>query len=180
MLPSVLYFAFILLELVFAMSMTVYVGCLLYSGIMGSPYVPTKKKRVAEILKHAGLKRGQYLLELGCGDGRLLIEAAKKYGTRGLGIDVNPLVIAKARLLARGVNGIEFKVQNLWNTDMGKADVIYLFLMPELLKKLVPTLRKKAKKGTLVISHAFVIKEFEKKLVRTITAKPFSTFYYRL
>lgn len=149
---------------------------------MGSPFVPTSKKELINFLKEAGIKKGQLFLELGCGDGRVVKTAVKEYGARGIGIDINPTLILYARFrawLSRTKN-LEFKVQNLHKTDLSQADIIYLFLMPELIKKLEPRLKAGTKKNADIISHGFKIVGWEKYNFKTIPNKPFPTYYYRL
>lgn len=149
---------------------------------MGSPYVPTKKKELINFLKEANIKKGQVFLELGCGDGRVVRTAVGEYGAKGIGIDVNPTLILWARLRAKmaKVKGIEFRVENLFKTDVSKADIIYLFLMPELLVKLEKKLKKETKKGAVIISHGFKVEGWEKHNFKTIPNKPFPTYYYKI
>jgi len=148
---------------------------------MGAPYVPTKNKELLQFLKEAGLKKGQVFLELGCGDGRVVRTAVKEYGVKGIGIDVNPTLILWAKMKTKfyKVPGVIFRRENVFNTDLKDADVIYLFLMPELVKKLLPKMKKELKKNTLIISHGFKVEGWEKSLFKTIPNKPFPTYYYR-
>jgi ubiquinone/menaquinone biosynthesis C-methylase UbiE len=153
---------------------------LIYSAIHGSFYVATKQKVIDEFLKQARLKKGQYLLELGSGDGRVLRTAAKRYGVVGKGIDINPSLNSIANYLAKraGLKGITFVKENVLKTDFKKADVIYIFLMPKLIAKFEKRLLKEAKKNTLIISHGFRVDALNKHLIKTIKSKPFSTYFY--
>ena len=175
--------------------MSVYTLSLIYSSLMGAPYVATRKKRIEEILKEAGLKKGKIFVEVGCGDGRIVRTAVKKYQVKGVGIDINPLLIIWARLLShsrldresdsrlRGNDNkldIIFKVENIFDTDLRKADYVYLFLMPKLIEKLALKINKELRKGTIVISHGFPIKRWKKKLFKTLERTPFPTYYYRV
>jgi ribosomal protein L11 methylase PrmA len=97
------------------------------------------------------------LYDLGCGDGRLVITAAKK-GARAMGVDLNPVRIAEAKENAKkaGVTDrVEFKVANLFTTDVSPASVVTLYLLPEVNMKIRPQLWKQLKIGTRVVSHAF-------------------------
>ncbi|MDO8497660.1 MAG: class I SAM-dependent methyltransferase [bacterium] len=178
----VLYIGFLVFELVVAVGVAAFALSILYSSFMGSPYVPTKKKELVDFLKDAGLKKGQLFIELGCGDGRVVRTAVKEYGVKGVGVDINPFLIMWARFLAKKdkMTNIELRTENVFNTPLKKADVVYLFLMPELIKKLFPKLTKELKKGSVVISHGFKVVGWEKKLYKTIEKKPFSTFYYKV
>lgn len=155
---------------------------LLYSSFKGSMYVPSKKKEVEEILKSIKLKKGQVFMDIGCGDGRVVQTAVKNYKVQGIGIDINPMLIliARSRSLWMKIRGIKFKTQNIFNTDLKQVDVLYIFLLPELIKKITPKLQKELKKGALVISHGFRIMDWEKKLTKTRKQKPFPTYFYRV
>ncbi len=178
MVALILYFSAVMLLLAFLIMMSIYTLSLIYSSIMGSPYVATRKQRIEEILKEAGLKKGKTFVELGCGDGRIVRSAVKKYQVKGVGVDINPLLIQWAKIL--GKKDIQFKVENIFDTDLRKNDYIYLFLMPKLIEKLAIKMNKELKKGTVVISHGFPVKSWEKKLYKTLKRVPFPTYYYRV
>lgn len=168
--------------LIFLICFAVYTSSLIYSSFKGSPYVPTKKKVLRDILDAAQLKKGTSMLELGCGDGRLLIEAVRRYGVRGHGVDINPLVLKQARWRARGLgrDRISFETRNIRDIDVGEYDVIYLFLLPQFLTAYAPKWQKQAKKRALFISHAFTIGRWGRFLEKTVPGKPYDTFYYRI
>lgn len=178
----ILYLSFIAFELIFAFLMFVYTVSAFYSSFMGSAYVPTRAKEIDKILKAANLKPNQIFYDLGCGDGRVVEEAVRHYKVRGWGIDVNPVLIfwSNLRTNFRGVKNLKYKTQNIFATDLGDADVIYLFLMPELLAKLAPKLKEEVRKNTLIISHAFRMEPFDNLLVKTLEGKPFPTYIYRV
>jgi len=131
------------------------------------PYLGTSPKTIDKILKEAELKEGQSFLELGCGDGRVLRQAAREYKIKGQGIDIHGWAILKAKILARG-QSIEFKKGNIFKADFGGADVIYLFLTREILAKLAPKLKNEMKRGALLISHGFKVPEFEESLFKIV------------
>jgi ribosomal protein L11 methylase PrmA len=96
--------------------------------------------------------------DLGCGDGRVVIEAAKRYGVRGVGIDIDPQRIAEANANARaaGVTHlVEFRLADLFETDLREATVVTLYLLPSLNVKLRPKLQKELRKGSRIVSHDF-------------------------
>ncbi len=168
--------------LFFLISITVYILSLIYSFLSGSPYVPTKLKEINFILKEACLKKGKLFIELGCGNGLVVRSAVKNYKVKGLGVDVNPILIWQAKFLIKiqKVNGeIKFYRQNIFNTDLTDADYIYLFLLPPIIKKLIPKFENELKKKTLVISHGFKIQGWEKKLIKILPHSPFSTYFYQ-
>jgi SAM-dependent methyltransferase len=122
------------------------------------PYVPTTEPAVEAMLKLADVKKSDILYDLGCGDGRIVIAAAKKYGARGVGIDINPVRIAEARENAKkaGVeNLVKFIEQDLFEADIKEATVVSLFLLPNINLKLKPKLVRDLKPGTRVVSNTF-------------------------
>jgi ribosomal protein L11 methylase PrmA len=128
------------------------------------PYVPTHEKVVAEMLKVAKVKKGDVLYDLGSGDGRIVITAAKRFGVRGIGIDIDPQRIAEANENARkeGVaHLVTFKQADLFATDISEATVVTLYLLPRLNVKLRPKLFGELKNGTRIVSHAFDMAEWE-------------------
>ncbi|MFH0979330.1 MAG: SAM-dependent methyltransferase, partial [Candidatus Roizmanbacteria bacterium] len=112
------------------------------------------------------------------GDGRIVRTAVKHYEVKGVGIDINPLLIYWAKIL--GKNKAQFKVENIFDTDLKQADYVYIFLMPKLIEKLTLKMNKELKKGTIVISHAFPVKGWEIKLFKTLKRVPFPTYYYKI
>jgi precorrin-6B methylase 2 len=121
-------------------------------------FVPTPNEVVAAMLKVANVGRNDVLFDLGSGDGRIVIAAAKKYGTRGTGIDIDSVRVAEGRLNARkaGVaNKAKFQRADLFETDLREATVVTLYLLPTLNVKLRPKLFAELKPGSRVVSHAF-------------------------
>jgi SAM-dependent methyltransferase len=122
------------------------------------PYVPTTEEAVTAMLKLAGIKKSDVVYDLGCGDGRIVIAAAKQYGARGVGIDINPVRIAEAKDNAKkaGVeNLVRFEENDLFEADFHEATVVTLFLLPNINLKLRPKLLKELKPGTRIVSNTF-------------------------
>ena len=121
-------------------------------------YEPTPQLIVEELLKMAGVNRNDVIYDLGCGDGRFVITAAKKYGARGVGIDIDPERIKESNQNAR-IAGVLDKVKfiegDLFETDFREATVVALYLLPDLNMQLRPTLLKDLKPGTRVVSYEF-------------------------
>lgn len=122
------------------------------------PYVPTPQKVVEGMLELANVGEGDVVYDLGCGDGRIVITAAQKYGATGIGVDLNPLRIKEANDNAKEAN-VEDKVQffegNLFDFDFSKATVLTLYLLPDVNLKLMPKILSEMKPGSRVVSHAF-------------------------
>ena len=122
------------------------------------PFVPTPQAVVDRMLDLAKVKPDDLIYDLGSGDGRIVITAAKRYGARGIGIDLDPQRIREARENAKQA-GVEGKVQfvnaDLFKTDLSKASVVTLYLLNSVNRDLRPQLWKQLKVGTRVVSHAF-------------------------
>jgi SAM-dependent methyltransferase len=122
------------------------------------PFVPTPQAVVDRMLELAAVKKGETLYDLGSGDGRIVITAAKRYGARGIGIDLDPVRIREARDNAHkaGVDKqVDFVAGNLFKADLSDADVVTLYLLTSINRDLRPQLWKQLKVGTRVVSHAF-------------------------
>lgn len=128
------------------------------------PFVPTPEKVVAEMLKMAQVGKNDVLYDLGCGDGRIVITAAKQFGCRGVGIDIDPRRIresqrnaAKAGLTDR----VQFFQMDLFDADIREATVVTLYLLSEVNLRLRPKLLRELRPGTRVVSHEFSMGEWE-------------------
>jgi SAM-dependent methyltransferase len=122
------------------------------------PYVPTPQNVVDAMLKLAAVTKNDVVYDLGCGDGRIVITAAKNHGARGVGIDIDPERIkeAKANAEKAGVSDrVKFIEQDLFQTDFKEASVVTLYLLPDINLKLRPKLQSDLKPGTRIVSHAF-------------------------
>jgi ribosomal protein L11 methylase PrmA len=121
-------------------------------------FVPTPQEVVDAMLKLAKVTKNDVVYDLGSGDGRIPITAAKAYGARGVGIDIDPQRIKEAteNLKNSGVGDrVKFLNQDLFTTDISEATVVTLYLLPSLNLKLMPKLNKELKPGTRIVSHAF-------------------------
>ena len=121
------------------------------------PYVPTPPAVVDAMLALARVTASDIVYDLGCGDGRIPIAVAQKYGARAVGVDIDPKRIEEAHENAKaaGVTGkVTFLNQDLFATDFSDATVVTLYLLPSINEKLIPKL-KALKPGTRIVSHAF-------------------------
>ena len=128
------------------------------------PYVPTPPDVVAAMLKLAGVKSGDFVIDLGCGDGRIVVMAAQKFGARAKGVDFNPTRIEEAQQNARqaGVEGrVQFLQGDFFEADIHEATVVTLYLLPDINLKLRPKLLKELKLGSRIVSHSFDMGEWE-------------------
>jgi hypothetical protein len=136
------------------------------------PYVPTRERVVDEMLKVARVGKNDVLYDLGSGDGRIPITAAKRFGTRGVGVDIDPDRVTEARANAarEGVaDRVKFLQQDLFETDIKDATVVTLYLLPDVNLRLRPKLLSELKPGTRVVSHNYDMGDW--KPVKTITVK---------
>jgi SAM-dependent methyltransferase len=130
-------------------------GCAFAQGDTEVPFVVTPDHVTREMLKLADVKPGDYLIDLGSGDGRIVIVAAKHFGARGLGVEIVPALVDKSRdnaIKAGVADRAEFRVQDLFATDLSGATVITMYLLPEVNLQLKPRLQK-LKPGTRIVSH---------------------------
>ena len=121
-------------------------------------FVPTPEEVVEAMLQVANVTKNDIVYDLGSGDGRIPVTAAKKYGARGVGIDIDPQRIKEANEnVAKNNVGHLVRIMNadLFTTDISEATVVTLYLLPSLNVKLMPKLMKELKPGTRIVSHAF-------------------------
>jgi SAM-dependent methyltransferase len=123
-----------------------------------APYVPTPQDVVERMLTLAGTTKGDVVYDLGCGDGRIPIAAARLYGARGVGIDIDPRRIEESRANARaaGVEHlVEFRVEDVQKSDVTPATVVTLYLLASGNAQMRPLLTKQLRPGARIVSHAF-------------------------
>jgi len=141
-------------------------------------FVPTAQSVVKEMLKMAKVTKDDVVYDLGCGDGRIVITAAKEYGCKAKGFDIDPERIKeckenldKAMKEKKGIDKlVSFEQKNIFKQDLSGATVVTLYLLPELNVKLVPQL-KKLKAGSRIVSHAFNMRGYKPDRMVTIKAK---------
>ena len=123
-------------------------------------FVPTREAVADEMLRIAGITADDVVYDLGSGDGRIVNLAAQKYGARGVGIEIDPPLVERARAIAReaGVEGrVTFIEGDLFTEDLSKATIVTIYLSPTVNARLEPKLRRELRPGTRVVSHQFPI-----------------------
>jgi SAM-dependent methyltransferase len=136
-----------------------------------APFMPTPTEVVERMLQMADVTRTDVVYDLGCGDGRLVITAAKRYGARGVGVDIDPALIAESRANARreGVEAlVDFRQQDALTVDVSPASVVTLYLLAEANLKLRPRLQAQLKPGSRVVSHQFSMGDWVPARTETI------------
>jgi len=147
-------------------------GCSTPGVKLDAPYIQTPYAVAEEMLRLAKVGPADVIYDLGCGDGRIVIAAAEKFGARGVGIDIDPRRIEEANAAARraGVAGrVRFAVQDLFQTDFSEASVVSLYLYPELNARLRPKLLADLKPGSRIVSHQFGIGDWKPHDARQVT-----------
>ena len=135
-----------------------------------APYVPTPAEVVDRMLQLGQVTKKDMLFDLGCGDGRIPITAAKRFGTRGVGVDIDPQRIAEANANAKkeGVSHlVTFRLQDALTTDVSEATVVTLYLLSASNLKLRPILTRQLKPGARIVSHAFSMGDWQPDKVDT-------------
>jgi SAM-dependent methyltransferase len=124
---------------------------------VGAPYLPVLKREVGSLLELADVKPGQLLLDLGSGDGRLLLAAAKR-GVRGLGYEINPLLYCIAYFKCWPYRHlVKLRLANYWTVKLPAADIIYVFLIGHYMEKLDQKLQREVTRPTKLVSFVFEI-----------------------
>jgi cyclopropane fatty-acyl-phospholipid synthase-like methyltransferase len=135
--------------------------CTAFLGAPGqslAPYVPTPEDVVDRMLVLAGTTRDDVVYDLGCGDGRIVIAAARTYGSRGVGIDIDPRRIEESRANAKaaGVSHlVDFRLEDALTADVSPATVVTLYMLASGNAKLRPVLTRQLRPGARIVSHAF-------------------------
>lgn len=134
-----------------------------------SPWWRTSDKAIREAFKLAGVKSSDVVYDLGSGDGRTLIVAAKEFGARAVGIEIDPLrfYISKILILFNGLsNRIEVRRENFLKSNFSNASVIFVYLVPKALARLRPKFLKELKKGTRILSIKY---EVDLPVIRSVS-----------
>ena len=140
---------------------------------LDTPYVPTPQVVVDRMLELAQVKVGETVIDLGSGDGRIMIEAASKYGARGFGVEIDPLLVKRSNENARraGVGDrVKFLQQDLFKTDFHEANVLTLYLLPDVNLALRPKILAELKAGARVVSHDYGMGDWRPDAEETIPA----------
>ena len=129
-----------------------------WAFVIGAGWEPTSKRVVKKMLEMAGANSEDIVYDLGSGDGRIVIEAAKRYNSRAVGIEADPIRVLWSRIMIRIFklqNNVKIKWGNLFNQDLSNATLITLFLWRDSNQKLKPKLLKELKPGTRVVSYVW-------------------------
>lgn len=144
------------------------------------PFVPTDLDVVDVMLDMAQVTKDDLVYDLGCGDGRIVIRAAERFGARGIGVDLNPQRVTEARANARKAGPkveslVRFEVGDVFEFDFSPATVVTMYLLPSVNLKLRPRIFKELKPGTRIVSHDFDMGDWEPQAKRDLKL---ATVYY--
>ena len=138
-----------------------------------APYVATPPDVVDRMLALASVTSRDVVYDLGCGDGRIVIAAARKFGARGVGVDIDPVRIAEARRNANRAHVehlVTFRLQDALKTDVSEATVVTLYLLSAQNVALRPALTQQLSAGARIVSHNFAMGDWEADVVDTFTS----------
>jgi cyclopropane fatty-acyl-phospholipid synthase-like methyltransferase len=131
---------------------------------LDAPYVPTADVAVAEMLREAKVGPNDVVYDLGSGDGRIVIAAARDFGARGVGIELDPKLVQQSReaALAAGVaERTQFIWKDIFEADLSPATVVTVYLFPEVNARLLPKFRRELRPGARVVSHQYAIGDWK-------------------
>jgi hypothetical protein len=152
-----------------------------YLKNLDSPFVPTNQATVEAMLRIANVTASDYLIDLGSGDGRILITAARQYGARGLGVDLDPELVKESIANAR-MTGVadraRFEQRDLFDTEISKASIVTLYLLPEVNMKLRPRLLAQLRPGTRVVSHGFGLGDWQPDVKLSVRGTGSEVFFW--
>lgn len=151
MIINIILFIFVIFLMALAITALVHIFFLV-------PYVPSKNRVVKKMVSLANLRPRETVYDLGCGDGRLLIEAGKKAKVKSIGFEIAPLVflLAKLRTLLL-CSKIQIRFENFFKANLSKANVIFCYLIPNVMPRLAAKIKRECRRGTRIISNTFHI-----------------------
>ncbi len=131
----------------------------------GALYVSTSGVRVSAFMDAVRMESGQVLVDLGCGDGRVLRTARKRYKANCIGYELNLLAYLRARLRCLGMKGVDIRLSSFWKADLADADVVFCYLFPDVMKDLSAKLTSSLKPGAVVVSCNFPLPGFKSRRI---------------
>lgn len=161
-LPTWIWIFIIITGSLFAVKMA-YVLCtaMALPATQGALFVSTSRARIRAFIEAVPMKAGQVLVDLGCGDGRILRQAHKCYQVRAIGYEVNLMAYVKARALSLCFKNIEIRRRDFWSANLSDADVVVCYLYPDVMKKLSAKLKANLKPGAVIVSCNFMLPGFK-------------------
>ncbi|MBU1164015.1 class I SAM-dependent methyltransferase [Patescibacteria group bacterium] len=156
-----------------------------FAGISAAPWVPLWKSDIRRMLKVAKVQDGEHVYDLGSGDGRILLIAAKEFNAKSTGFEISvlPFFVSYIKIVIANLKTkykIKIKFKSMYAQDLSEADVITMFLTPMATKKLKPIFSKGLKKGCRIVSYAFSIPGWEPDEVSKPAKNKTSVYLYKI
>ncbi|MBI3573127.1 MAG: 50S ribosomal protein L11 methyltransferase [Candidatus Kerfeldbacteria bacterium] len=153
-----------------------------WAAVRAAPFVPTRGRDVSRMLRLAAIKPGEVVYDLGAGDGRFVIAAAKTYQARATGFEISllPWLVAKIRIRLSGLGARAIVWRDFFAVDLSPADVVVCFLTPRAMTRLADQFRTQLRPGTRIISYAFSLPGWTPILKDKPTPKDISVHVYRV
>lgn len=158
-------------------------GSIIFSVLSFAPWVPSRTRDLKRIFKLADLRPGQIFYDLGCGDGKIVIYAAKTYGVKAIGLEISlPFyIICLLRQAFNKPADIKFKFKNLHKENLSAADVIYFFSIPHALTNdFLNKLKRELRPGAKVISYSFKLPGWAPSIIDKPTEKDLPVYLYEM
>lgn len=154
----ILYDTVLIITLLFTYFLTLIYVYFLFATISAAPYVSSSKARIKKMIEMIGKPLESTILELGSGDGKVVIALAKQ-GFNVIGIEINPVLcwFSKFRIRRLGLKNAKIINKNFWNYDLKEVDIMTMYFIPHKMKKLAKKIKREMKPGSLIISNAFKI-----------------------
>jgi len=148
-----------MLSLIFLFLLTIVLGTAAYAGLVAAPWVPTLKKDIERVRSLVEIKPGEVVVDLGCGDGRVMAALAKGSRAHFVGYELSliPLFVAKLRFALTNQGNCVAIFKNFWNVSLSNADLVYFFLTPNVYARMKQKLERELKPGARVISFVWPI-----------------------
>ncbi len=145
-----------LISALFGLSLLLAFAWMFIAGFFRSPFVPSNRPTIEKMLKVAKLKKKERIVDLGCGDGRIVFTAERQYGALASGYEISIIVwlLAQTNRLFKGAKAPIYR-RNFFQADLRQTDVVFCYLLPEVMKKLAPKFKKELPKGARIVSAAF-------------------------
>ena len=132
------------------------------AGFFRSPFVPSNKKTITKMLEVAKIKKNERVVDIGCGDGRIVFLSEQKYGAKAEGYEISIFVwcLAKINGFLKGAKSKIYR-KNFFQADLSQADIVFCYLLPEVMQKLSPKFKKELKKNARIVSAAFSLPDWK-------------------
>jgi ribosomal protein L11 methylase PrmA len=150
------------------------------AGFFRSPFVPSNRKTLEKMLKVAKIQKGERVIDLGCGDGRIVFRAENEFGAIAEGYEISVFVwlLAQSNKILKRAKSKIYR-RNFFTADLSKADVVFCYLLPEVMQKLSPKFKKELKHGARIISASFSLHDWKAQKIYSKDGRVGKVFIYK-